>query len=82
LENTSGDLSNATSNPAAGATSIPPIEKWGLLDHESVEDIISKGKRPSDPAVGHRYSCAWKACYQMENHREVSMEDDNQAEPS
>jgi hypothetical protein len=40
LENTSGDLSNATSNPAAGATSIPPIEKWGFLDHDFVEDII------------------------------------------
>jgi hypothetical protein len=51
LEKTSGDSSNATSNPAAGATSIPPIEKWGFLDHESLEDIILKGKRPSDAVV-------------------------------
>jgi hypothetical protein len=42
LEKTSGEESNGISNPVAGTTSMPPIEKWGFLDHEFLGDIFQK----------------------------------------
>jgi hypothetical protein len=41
-EDTSGEESNGISNPVAGTTSMPPIEKCGFLDHEFLGDIFQE----------------------------------------